>query len=224
MTDATRNLLEQHFDTAFAAPDGIARLRELILTLAMQGKLVEQDPNDPPTSELLKEIEREKRASHEGTKTRRGKEKKLPPIKPEEVPYQLPQGWEWVRFGNITSNRLGKMLDKSKNRGNPKPYLRNTNVQWHQFLLDDVKEMKFEDDELDEFRVLPGDLLICEGGEPGRCAIWSDSEIEIYFQKAIHRARPFPCVTSKYLRVCLTNDAGNGELVFHRSNNQTFPR
>ena len=102
MTDATRNLLEQHFDTAFAAPDGIARLRELILTLAMQGKLVEQDPNDPPTSELLKEIEREKkRASHEGTKTRRGKEKKLPPIKPEEVPYQLPQGWEWVKIREI---------------------------------------------------------------------------------------------------------------------------
>ncbi|WP_282754998.1 restriction endonuclease subunit S [Desulfuromonas thiophila] len=96
------DLLEQHFDTAFAAPDGVAKLRELILTLAMQGKLVEQNPNDPPASELLKEIEAEKkRASHEGTKARRGKEKKLPQIKPEEVPYQLPQGWEWVRLGEI---------------------------------------------------------------------------------------------------------------------------
>nr|HPJ26079.1 restriction endonuclease subunit S [Synergistaceae bacterium] len=136
----------------------------------------------------------------------------LPPIKPEEMPYDLPPGWEWVKFGKVTSNRLGKMLDKSKNRGNPKPYLRNTNVQWHQFVLDDVKEMKFEDGELHEFRVLPGDLLICEGGEPGRCAIWRDSEIEIYFQKAVHRARPFSCVTSEYLEVCLTNDAGNGQL------------
>jgi type I restriction enzyme S subunit len=93
------DLLEQHFDTAFAVPDGIARLRELILTLAMQGKLVEQDPNDPPASELLKEIEKEK-ASHEGTKTRR--KEKLPPVKPEEVPYELPKGWEWVRLGDIT--------------------------------------------------------------------------------------------------------------------------
>lgn len=100
MTVVTRNLLEQHFDTAFAAPDGIVRLRELILTLAMQGKLVEQDPNDPPASELLKEIEKE-RASREGAKTRR-KEKKLSPIKAEEVPYELPQGWEWVRLGDIT--------------------------------------------------------------------------------------------------------------------------
>lgn len=92
------DLLEQHFDTAFAAPDGIARLRELILTLAMQGKLVEQDPNDPPASELLKEIEKEK-ASHEGTKTRR--KEKLPPVKPEEVPYELPKGWEWVKIRDI---------------------------------------------------------------------------------------------------------------------------
>ena len=56
MNKQAAQLLEQHFDTAFAAPDGIAKLRELILTLAMQGKLVEQDPNDPPASELLKEI------------------------------------------------------------------------------------------------------------------------------------------------------------------------
>ena len=60
MTDATRDLLEQHFDTAFAALDGIAKLRELILTLAMQGKLVEQDPTDQPASELLKDIDAEK--------------------------------------------------------------------------------------------------------------------------------------------------------------------
>lgn len=109
---ATRNLLEQHFDTAFAAPDGIKKLRELILTLAMQGKLVEQDPNDPPASELLREIEKE-RASREGAKTRR-KEKNLPPIKPEEVPYELPQGWEWVRFGEITINRDGERVPVSK--------------------------------------------------------------------------------------------------------------
>ncbi len=98
MTEATRNLLEQHFDTAFAAPDGIARLRELILTLAMQGKLVEQDSNDPPASELLKEIEAEKQRLVKAGKIK--KPKPLPPIKQEEVPYELPQGWEWVRLGD----------------------------------------------------------------------------------------------------------------------------
>lgn len=112
-------LLKEHFDTAFAAPDGIKKLRKLILTLAMQGKLVEQDPNDPPASELLKAIEAEKqRLQATSSPRRRGssaekklnsrlrgngsmKIKSLPPIKPEKVPYELPRGWEWVRFPEI---------------------------------------------------------------------------------------------------------------------------
>lgn len=99
MTQAVNDLLEQHFDTAFAAPDGIAKLRELILTLAMQGKLVEQDPNDSPASELLKEIEAEKQRLIADKKFK--KPKSLPPIKPEEVPQQLPNGWAWVRLRDI---------------------------------------------------------------------------------------------------------------------------
>ena len=96
MTNATRDLLEQHFDTAFAAPNGIAKLRELILTLAMQGKLVPQDPNDASASELLKGIEAEKKRLVNEGKIKAPKP--LPPIKPEEVPYELPQGWKWVRL------------------------------------------------------------------------------------------------------------------------------
>ena len=97
MNKNTAQLLEQHFNTAFAAPDGIARLRELILTLAMQGKLVKQDPNDQPASELLQEMEAEKERLVKAGKIK--KVKPLPPVKPEEVPYKLPQGWEWVRLG-----------------------------------------------------------------------------------------------------------------------------
>ena len=90
------DLLEQHFDTAFAAPDGIKKLRELILTLAMQGRLVEQVRSDPPASQLLKEIEAEKKRLVKEGKIKAPK--LLPEIKPEEVPYKLPQRWEWVRF------------------------------------------------------------------------------------------------------------------------------
>jgi type I restriction enzyme S subunit len=99
MTDATRNLLEQHFNTAFAAPDGIARLRELILTLAMQGKLVEQDPNDPPASELLKEIEVDKKRQIKAGKIK--KPKSLPAFDQSDAAYVLPQSWTWTRFGTI---------------------------------------------------------------------------------------------------------------------------
>lgn len=95
----TAALLEQHFDTAFAASDGIKKLRELILTLAMQGKLVPQDPNDPSASELLKEIEAEKQRLVKEGKIK--KPKSLPPVTEKEKPYALPQGWEWVRLGEI---------------------------------------------------------------------------------------------------------------------------
>ncbi len=99
MNKATRELLEAHFDTAFAAPDGIKKLRELILTLAMQGKLVAQDRSDPPASQLLKEIEAEKKRLVKEGKIKAPKP--LPEIKAEEVPYALPQGWEWVRLGEV---------------------------------------------------------------------------------------------------------------------------
>ena len=93
--------IERYFDTAIESPDGIKKLRGLILTLAMQGKLVPQDPKDQPASELLKEIAAEKKRLEDEGKIK--KQKELPPIKPEEVPYALPVGWEWVRLDSICS-------------------------------------------------------------------------------------------------------------------------
>lgn len=101
MNKQIADLLEQHFETAFAAPDGIKKLRELILTLAMQGKLVQQDANDPPASELLREIEAEKRRLVKAGKIKQSKP--LPSIKPEDAPYKLPPMWEWVKLGDICS-------------------------------------------------------------------------------------------------------------------------
>jgi len=99
MNKHTAELLEKHFDTVFASPNGIKKLRELILTLAMQGRLVPQDLNEQPASELLQKIEAEKqRLVKEGEIK---KPKSLPPMREEEKPYALPKGWEWVRLGNI---------------------------------------------------------------------------------------------------------------------------
>lgn len=99
MSKKTHDILEEHFDTAFAAPDGIKKLRELILSLAMKGELVEQDSNDPPVSELLNKVEAEKERLLKDGKIK--KSKPLQPIKSIEIPYALPSGWEWVRLGNI---------------------------------------------------------------------------------------------------------------------------
>jgi type I restriction enzyme, S subunit len=112
MNHETMRLLEQQFDTAFAAPDGIQKLRELILTLAMQGKLVPQDPNDQPASELLKSIKAEMQRLVKDGQIKQPKS--LPKIQPDEIPCDLPKGWEWVRFGEITINRDGERIPVSK--------------------------------------------------------------------------------------------------------------
>jgi type I restriction enzyme S subunit len=104
-------LLERHFDTAFDALDGIKKLRELILTLAVQGKLVSQDPIDQPASELLKEIEAEKKRLVKQGKIK--EPKPHPPVSAEEIPYGLPKGWEWVRLRQI-SHDWGQQTPNSR--------------------------------------------------------------------------------------------------------------
>lgn len=106
--------LDRYFDTAFSAPDGIKKLRELILTLAMQGKLVPQDPNDPPACELMKHIEKEKKRLAKEGKIKQLKP--LPDINPGELPYELPNGWRWARLAEISEIIGG--VTYSKNQAN----------------------------------------------------------------------------------------------------------
>jgi len=199
-----------HFDLLLDRPEAIDALEQTILQLAMRGLLVPQDPNDEPASALLKKIRAEKdRLIAEG-KIKRGK--LLPQMDEGEKPFAVPSTWEWVRLDQIADSRLGKMLDKAKNSGKKYPYLRNTNVQWHHIDLSDIKEISLEAFELEEFRLRQGDLLICEGGYPGRCAIWNDSNKEMYFQKALHRVRPFGGIPAEFLTFSLEADSRSGAL------------
>jgi type I restriction enzyme, S subunit len=168
MNKQTAQLLEQHFDTAFAAPNGIAKLRELILTLAMQGNLVEQDPKDPPASELLKEIEAEKkRVSHEGTKTRR-KGKGLPPIKAAEVPYELPRGWEWVRLGMVAEVNGGFAFKSSKYSNYGARVVRISDFDEKGFKDDKIVRYPYSDD-LASFSLEVNNILMAmTGGTVGK--------------------------------------------------------
>lgn len=95
---------------------------------------------------------------------------------------------QYVALGDISTSRLGKMLDKSKNVGVYRPYLRNINVRWFTFDLSDLSEMRVQDSEIEKYSIHKGDLVICEGGEPGRCAVWQKDE-DAFFQKALHRVR-----------------------------------
>lgn len=161
-------------------------MQKSILQTAIQGKLVEQRAEEGTGEELYQQIQAEKQRLIKEKKIKKGKP--LPEITEDEVPFDVPESWKWVRLPSISSSCLGKMLDKQKNSGTPMPYLRNVNVRWNSFDLSDVLEMKFEDITDERFLIRKGDLVICEGGEPGRCAVW-DSTDTIHFQKALHRIR-----------------------------------
>ena len=120
----------------------------------------------------------------------------------DEVPFDIPDTWEWVTLKMIAVSELGKTLDKAKNQGNYKPYLCSINVYWSGIDLSTVKEARFEENELSKYRLKKGDLLICEGGDVGRSAIWRDDR-EMYYQNALHRVRFFGGISPDYFRLLL---------------------
>lgn len=109
------------------------------------------------------------------------------------------RNWVQAKLGDYIDTCLGKMLDKNKNTGEYHPYLGNSNVRWGSFDLDALSEMKFEAHEHERYGIKKGDLIICEGGEPGRCAIWEDNIPNMKIQKALHRVRTLPGLDSEYL-------------------------
>ena len=146
----------------------IKQAKSKILDLAIRGKLVSQDPTDEPAIELLKRIN------------------------PDFIPCDnghYPVGWIDVILGDIFYHNTGKALNSSNKEGVLRNYLTTSNVYWNQFDLSLVKQMPFRDNELEKYTVQKGDLLVCEGGDIGRSAIWN-FDYNICIQNHIHRLRP----------------------------------
>lgn len=111
----------------------------------------------------------------------------------------VPEGWAILPLGEIADTQLGKMLNTSKQTGDGAiPYLRNINVQWGRVDVSDLKTMDIPENERDKFTAVRGDLLVCEGGETGRAAIWTGSD-PVGFQNALHRVRPRSVISNEYL-------------------------
>ena len=165
---------------------GIKKLRELILELAVRGLLVPQDPNDEPACDLLKKIAADKARLVKEGKIK--KQKKLPPISDEEKPFELPSNWRWERFGSLAQHNAGKTLDRGRNKGELRDYITTSNLYWGRFDLAQAKQMPFLDSDLEKCLATKFDLLICEGGEAGRAAVW-EGDYDVCFQNHIHRAR-----------------------------------
>ncbi|GKW10844.1 restriction endonuclease subunit S [Pectobacterium sp. IFB5596] len=185
--------ISQHFDTLFTTEASIDALKQTILQLAVMGKLVPQDPNDEPASELLKRIEQEKAQLMKEGKIK--KQKPLPPVNDEEKPFELPQGWVWCRFEDIVDIQSG--ITKGRNLVGRElisvPYLRVANVQRGYLDLSEIKTIEIPADEKEKYHVKLNDLLITEGGDwdtVGRTTVWTDSSYYVANQNHVFKARP----------------------------------
>lgn len=129
---------------------------------------------------------------------------------------KLPPSWTVAPLSAVAKLQLGKMLDKARNTGTlTLPYLRNINVRWGSFDLDDLFSMRFTPDEAQKFLIRDGDVMVCEGGEPGRAAVWRHGCTDIVFQKAIHRIRPHKLLLPDWVAFFLRYSAESGTLQDH---------
>ena len=184
------------------------QLKNSILQWAIQGKLVPQDPNDEPASMLLERIRGEKEKLIKEKKIKKDKNESIiyrgednsyyekflatGEVKciDEEIPFEIPATWEWCRLGYIFSHCTGKALNGTNRKGNLYTYITTSNLYWDRFELSSLKEMYFTEEELGKCTATKGDLLVCEGGDIGRSAIWN-YDYNIRIQNHIHKLRSY---------------------------------
>ena len=180
-------------------------LKKSILQEAVQGKLVPQNPDDEPASVLLERIRAEKQELIKQGKIKQNKNEsviitrdKIPyeiidgkeRCIADEVPFEIPDSWCWCRLGTIFQHNTGKTLNSSNHQGTMMQYITTSNLYWDRFELDKLREMLFTDSEVEKCTVTKGDLLVCEGGDIGRAAIWN-YDYPMRIQNHIHRLRSY---------------------------------
>ena len=189
------------------------QLKNSILQMAVQGKLVPQDPNDEPASVLLERIRAEKERLIKEKKIKREKKPSVifkgadnTPYEKigdevrslaDEVPFDIPDSWEWVRLGELFQHNTGKALNAANRTGQLKQYITTSNLYWDRFELNNLKEMHFSESEVEKCTVIKGDLLVCEGGDIGRAAIWP-FDYPMCIQNHIHRLRAYVPICTRF--------------------------
>ena len=108
----------------------------------------------------------------------------------DEIPFDIPDHWEWIRVGNLFQHNTGKALNSSNTKGEKRRYITTSNLYWDYFKLESLREMLFTEEEFEKCSIKKGDLLVCEGGDIGRSAIWN-YDIPMCIQNHIHRLRPY---------------------------------
>ncbi|HEI4576584.1 TPA: restriction endonuclease subunit S [Escherichia coli] len=210
-----RARISEHFDTLFTTEASVDTLKQTILQLAVMGKLVPQDPNDEPASELLKRIAQEKAQLVKEGKIK--KQKPLPPISDEEKPFELPEGWEWCRIDDLTFVSGGiQKQPKRRPVKNHFPYLRVANVQRGDINIDKLERFEVEPHELAFWSLEKNDILIVEGNgsadEIGRCAIWHAPIEKCVYQNHLIRVRGIIEGYQEFIALYLNSPSGIKEM------------
>lgn len=187
-------------------------LKKSILQQAVMGKLVPQNPDDEPASVLLERIRAEKQSLIKAGKIKKDKHESVVFRRDnshyelqdgvehcidEEIPFELPETWVWCRLGSIFQHNTGKALNSSNHQGTNMPYITTSNLYWNRFELEKLKEMPFTESEIEKCTVAKDDLLVCEGGDIGRAAVWN-YDYPMRIQNHIHRLRPYNSVDIYY--------------------------
>ena len=115
----------------------------------------------------------------------------------DEVPFDIPDSWEWVRLGELFQHNTGKALNAANRTGQLKQYITTSNLYWDRFELNNLKEMHFSESEVEKCTVIKGDLLVCEGGDIGRAAIWP-FDYPMCIQNHIHRLRAYVPICTRF--------------------------
>ena len=171
-------------------------LKNSLLQRAFQGKLVEQIPSEGSGEGLLSQILKEKKQLIKAKKVK--KDKSLPEISEDDLPFDIPETWTWAYVGDLFMHNTGKAQNASgSEKGVIRKFITTSNLYWNRFDFSKVKEMPFTEQELERCTVQKGDLLVCEGGDCGRSAIWNYDE-EVCIQNHVHRLRPYSEVSIEY--------------------------
>ena len=172
------------------------QLKLSILQSAFQGKLTGECLPNETADDLYQQIQSEKQRLISEKKIK--KEKPLPEISADEIPFDIPDNWRWCYVGDLFLHNTGKAQNSSgSTNGIIRKFITTSNLYWGEFDFTKVKEMPFTDTELERCTVKKGDLLVCEGGDCGRSAVW-DYDEEVCIQNHVHRLRPYRDVNIYY--------------------------
>ena len=202
------------------------RLKKSILQEAIKGRLVPQIAEEGTAEDLLAKIRTEKQKLLKEGKLKKkditdsiifkgddnkyyekiGKE--VFDIT-EEIPFDIPDSWCWCRLGTVFQHNTGKALNRADQKGSLLTYITTSNLYWDRFELDNLRQMYFTDEEISKCTVQKGDLLVCEGGDIGRAAIWPFEE-PVRIQNHIHRLRPYSTINTRFFYYTMAHFKDSG--------------